>query len=245
MSIFDDPGLFGRLWAEHYDEGPELDPVPAVDFLAGLAAGGPVLELAIGTGRVALPFATRGFAVEGVEASAEMVAKMRAKPGGEEIPVAMGDMADVPVSGPYPLVYLVYNTFFNLVREQRQRDCLRNVARVLAPGGAFVVETFVPDPADFDRDEQVQVREVTADSATIRLHRYDRAEQTFIRQTITFDAGGVRLWPFAMRYCWPEQIDEMAEAAGLRLTERYADWHRGPFDATSRTHVSVYRPHRG
>jgi SAM-dependent methyltransferase len=174
MSIFDDPGLFGRLWAEHYDVGPELDPLPAVDFLAGLAAGGPVLELAIGTGRVALPFAARGFAVEGVEASEEMVAKMRAKPGGEEIPVAIGDMADVPVSGPYTLVYLVYNTLFNLVREDRQRDCLRNVARVLAPGGAFVVETFVPDPADFDRDEQVQVREVTEESATIRLHRYDR-----------------------------------------------------------------------
>jgi SAM-dependent methyltransferase len=241
MSIFDDPGLFGRLGAEHYDVGPQLDPVPAVDFLVGVAAGGPVLELAIGTGRVALPFAARGFAVEGVEASEEMVAKMRAKPGGEEVPFAIGDMADVPVSGPYTLVYLVYNTLFNLVREERQRDCFRNVARVLAPGGAFVVETFVPDPADFDRDEQVQVRDVTGDSATIRLHRYDRAEQTFVRQTITFDRAGVHLWPFAMRYCWPDQIDEMAEAAGLRLTERYADWYRQPFNATSKAHVSVYR----
>jgi SAM-dependent methyltransferase len=241
MSIFDDPRHFGRKWAEHYDAGPELDPGPAVDFLAGLAAGGPVLELAIGTGRVALPLAARGLAVEGVEASEEMVAKMRAKPGGADLPVAIGDMADVPVSGPYPLVYLVYNTLFNLVREERQRDCFRNVARVLAPGGAFVIETFVPDPADFDRDEQVQMRDVTADSATIRLHRYDRAQQTFVRQTITFDDAGVHLHPFAMRYCWPEQIDEMAEAAGLRLTQRYADWHGRPFDATSKAHVSVYR----
>jgi len=245
MSIFDDPGLFGRLWAEHYDAGPGPDPVPAVDFLAGLADGGPVLELAIGTGRVALPFTARGFAVEGVEASEEMVAKMRAKPGGEDVPVAIGDMADVPVSGPYSLVYLVYNTLFNLVREQRQRDCLRNVARVLAPGGAFVVEAFVPDPPDFDRDEQVQVREVTGDSATIRLHKYDRAAQTFIRQNITFDHAGVHLEPFAMRYCWPEQIDEMAEAAGLRLAERFADWRRQPFDATSKVHISVYRRIRG
>jgi SAM-dependent methyltransferase len=242
MSIFDDPGHFGRLWAGTYDAGPELDPAPAVDFLAALAPDGPVLELAIGTGRVALPLTARGFAVEGVEASPEMVAKMRLKPGGAEVPVAIGDMADVPAGGgPYAMVYLVYNTFFNLVREQRQRDCLRNAARVLAPGGAFVIETFVPDPVDFDRDEQVQMRQVTADSATLRVHQYDRAEQTFIRQTIRFDGTGVHLWPFAMRYCWPDQIDEMAAAAGMRLTERYADFHRRPFDAASKAHVSVYR----
>jgi SAM-dependent methyltransferase len=240
-SIFDDPGLFGRLWAETYDLGPALDPRPAAEFLAGLAAGGTALELAIGTGRVALPLAARGLVVDGVEASPEMVAKLRAKAGGGDLHVVVGDMADVPVPGPYPLVYLVYNTLFNLVREQRQRDCFGNVARVLAPGGAFVVEAFVPDPADFDRDEQVQVREVTEDSATIRLHRYDRDAQTFIRQTITLDREGVHLRPFAMRYCWPEQIDEMAQAAGLRLTERYADWHRHRFDASSRSHISVYR----
>jgi SAM-dependent methyltransferase len=241
MSVFDDPGLFGRLWAADYDAGANPDPGPAVDFLAGLAGGGPVLELAIGTGRVALPLAARGLVVEGVEASEEMVARMRVKPGGAEIPVAIGDMADVPVAGPFRLVYLVFNTLFNLVDADRQADCFRNVARVLAPGGAFVIEAFVPDPADFDRDEQVQVRAVTEDSATIRLHRYDRAAQRFIRQTITFDSRGVHLKPFAMRYCWPEQIDQMAGQAGLRLAERYADWHRRRFDAGSRDHISVYR----
>jgi SAM-dependent methyltransferase len=242
MSVFDDPGLFGRLWADDYDAGTNPDPAPAVDFLAGLADGGPVLELAIGTGRVALPLAARGLMVEGVEAAPEMLAKLRAKPGGADIPVTIGDMADVPVAGPYRLVYLVFNTLFNLVDAERQRDCFRNVARVLAPGGAFVIETFVPDPADFDRDEQVQMRDVTEDSATIRLHRYDRAAQRFVRQTITFDRDGVHLKPFAMRYAWPEQIDEMAGAAGLRLAERYADWHRKPFTAGSKSHISVYRP---
>ena len=241
MSLFDDPGLFGRLWAATYDGPGNPDPAPAVDFLAPLAEGGPVLELAIGTGRVALPLAERGLTVEGVEASPEMVAHLRAKPGGADMPVTVGDMADVPVAGPYRLVFLVFNTLFNLVSEERQAACFRNVARVLAPGGAFVIETFVPDPADFDRDEQVQVREVTEDSATIRLHRYDRAAQTFVRQTVTFDAAGVHLKPFAMRYAWPEQIDELAERAGLRLTERYADWDRSPFDADSRSHISVYR----
>lgn len=241
MSVFDDAGLFGQLWATTYDAGPNPDPAPAVDFLAERAGGGPVLELAIGTGRVALPLAARGLAVEGVEGSEEMVAQLRTKPGGDAIPVAIGDMADVPVTGPFPLAYLVFNTLFNLVDADRQADCFGNVARVLAPGGAFVVEAFVPDPADFDRDEQVQMRAVTEDSATIRLHQYNRPAQTFIRQTITFDGDGVHLKPFAMRYLWPHQIDELASRAGLRLTERYADWHRKPFDATSKDHISVYR----
>jgi hypothetical protein len=145
------------------------------------------------------------------------------------------------VTGPYRLVYLVFNTLFNLVREQRQRDCFANVARVLAPDGAFVIETYVPDPADFDRDEQLQVRAVTEDAVTIRVHRYDRAAQTFVRQTVTIDRQGVHLKPFAMRYAWPEQIDEMAAGAGFRLAERYAGWDRQPFTAASRSHVSVYR----
>ncbi|MEV0154346.1 class I SAM-dependent methyltransferase [Micromonospora sp. NPDC050686] len=241
MSIFDDPALFGRLWAATYDGPGNPDPGPAVDFLADLAGPDPVLELAIGTGRVALPLAERGLAVEGVEASEEMVAVLRGKPGGDGLPVVIGDMADVPVDGPYSLVFLVFNTLFNLTGAGRQEDCFGNVARVLAPGGAFVIETFVPDPADFDRNEQVRMSAVTEDSATIRLHQYDRAEQTFVRQTITFDRDGVHLHPFAMRYAWPEQIDAMAERAGLRLTERYADWDRAPFTTQSRSHISVYR----
>ncbi|MDG4835031.1 class I SAM-dependent methyltransferase [Micromonospora sp. WMMD967] len=241
MSVFDDPGLFGRLWAAEYDGPGNPDPMPAVDFLADLADGGPVLELAIGTGRVALPLAERGLTVHGVEASEEMVAHLRAKPGGDRIPVVIADMADVPVDGEFRLAYLVFNTLFNLVDAERQADCFRNVARVLSPGGAFVIETFVPDPRSFDRDEQVQVREVTEDSATIRLHRYDRPAQRFIRQTITFDSDGVHLKPFAMRYAWPHQIDAMAQQAGLRLTERYADWQRRPFQADSPSHISVYR----
>ncbi|MEV6812213.1 class I SAM-dependent methyltransferase [Micromonospora sp. NPDC051296] len=241
MSVFDDPGHFGRLWADTYDEPGNPDPTAAVAFLADLAGDGRVLELAIGTGRVALALAARGPAVEGVEASPEMVGNLRAKPGGDTIPVAIGDMADVPVSGPYRMAYLVFNTLFNLVKAERQADCFRNVARVLEPGGAFVIEAFVPDPADFDRNERVQPWSVTEDSAAIRLHRYDREAQTFLRQTVTFDGTGVHLHPFAMRYMWPHQIDELAERAGFCLAERYADWDRTPFGRDSTSHVSVYR----
>jgi len=242
MSLLDDPGLFGRQWAAHYDDPGNPDPEPAAEFLAGLAGDGPALELAIGSGRVALPLAARGVEVHGIEASPEMVELLRAKPGGESMPVELGDMADVAVPGPYPLVYLVFNTLFNLTGEGRQEDCFRNVARVLAPGGAFVIEAFVPDPADFDRDEQqVQVWSVTETSAAIRLHRYDRAAQTFLRQTITFTDGGVKLEPFGMRYRWPEQIDELAAQAGLRLDARYATWAGDPFGPGSKDHISVYR----
>jgi SAM-dependent methyltransferase len=242
MSAFDDPGLFGRQWAEGYDESGNPDPAPAVNFLAGLADGGPVLELAIGTGRVALPLAARGVRVEGVEGSPEMAAKLHAKPGGADVPVVIGDMADVAVDGRYPLVYLVFNTLFNLVDADRQAVCFRNVARVLRPGGAFVIEAFVPDPADFERDEQhPQVRAMTEDEAEFRLHRYDRAAQTFVRQRVSFTTAGVQLQPFGMRYLWPEQIDRLAEQAGLRLEHRYADWRRSPFTPASTDHVSVYR----
>lgn len=242
MSILDDPGLFGRQWAAVYDTPGNPDPAAAVDFLAGLAGDGPALELAIGSGRVALPLAERGIPVQGIEASPEMVDLMRAKPGGDRIPVVLGDMADVAVDGPFPLAFLVFNTLFNLTVPGRQEDCFRNVATVLAPGGRFVVEAFVPDEATFDREEQqVQVWSVTEESVSVRVHRYDRAAQTFLRQTLIFRNGGVELQPFGMRYQWPEQIDGMAEAAGLRLEARYAGWDRSPFTPRSTSHISVYR----
>src|SRR4051794_28834786 len=218
MSMFEDPGQFGRQRSAGYDASDHPDPAPAVDFLAGLADGGPALELAIGTGRVALPLAARGLRVEGVEGAPEMVAKLRAKPGGADLPVVVGDLADVAVEGQFPLVYLVFNTLFNVIDADRQAACFRNVARVLTPGGAFVIEAFVPNPADFERDEQhPRVRTVTEDEASFRLHRYDRAAQTFVPQRVAFTTEGVRLQPFGMRYLSPDQIDRLAARAGLRL----------------------------
>jgi SAM-dependent methyltransferase len=242
MTGFDDPAFFGDRWADVYDEGPSAEPVAEVDFLARLAGRGRVLELAIGTGRVALPLAARGVPVEGVEASARMVDQLRAKPGGDQIPVTIGDMADVPADGPFQLVYLVFNTLFNLLDPARQADCFRNVARVLAPDGAFVIKCFVPDPAKFDRGQRVDALEVTEDSATIQVWTNDAAAQRYMKQTITFSEAGIRMLPSSLRYSWPSELDLMATQAGLRLAERHASWERRPYGPDSSDHVSVYRP---
>ncbi len=241
MTSFDDPAFFGDRWADVYDHRTPLDPAPAVEFLAALAGDGRVLELAIGSGRVGLPLAAQGVAVEAIEASQAMVDLMRAKPGGEDIPVVVGDMADVEVDGPFRLVYLVFNTLFNLPDGARQADCFRNVARVLEPGGAFVLECFVPDLTRFERDQLVQALDVSEDSATIEVVAHDAVAQRVRTQKVTFDAGGVHLHPVALRYCWPSELDLMASQAGLRLEARYAGWDRRPFASDSTSHVSVYR----
>jgi SAM-dependent methyltransferase len=242
MTGFDDPACYGDRWADVYDEQhASRDPAAAVEFLAGLAGGGRVLELAIGTGRIALPLAGRGVRVEGVDASAAMVARLRAKPGGEAIPVSIGDMADVPASGPFRLVYLAFNTLFGLLSQARQADCFRNVARVLEPGGMFVIECFVPDVARFDRGQRVQAVSVTEDSAVLEISKHDAARQRVTTQQVRFDQDGIRLLPVAIRYCWPGELDLLAAGAGLRLTERYADWTRAPFGQASAEHVSVYQ----
>ena len=245
MSSYDvigDPAFFGKVWAEDYDSGTELDPTPAVDFLASLAGGRRSLELAIGTGRVALPLAARGVPVEGVEGSELMAAKLAAKPGGADVPVTIGDMADVPVTGPFGLVYLVFNTIFNLVDVRRQVDCFANVARVLEPDGAFVIETYVPDPSQFPGGKRVQALWADVGSAAIEVYDVDLAEQRFVSQKIIFTADGIRLKPHAQRYTYPGELDLMAERAGLRLTERHESWTRRPFTGASKGHISVYRP---
>jgi len=242
MAGFDDPAFYGDRWAGVYDEHHAgRDPAAAVEFLAGLAGDGRVLELGIGTGRVALPLAGRGISVEGLDASMAMVERLRAKPGGDSIRVTIGDMADVPVSGPFRLVYLVFNTLFGLLSQARQADCFRNVARVLGPDGVFVIECFVPDLTRFDRGQRMQALAVTEDSATFELSCHDAAQQRVTAQIVTLDGRGVHLRPVAIRYCWPSELDLLAGQAGLRLRERHGDWDRRPFYAASGGHVSVYQ----
>ena len=241
MSGFDDPAFFGDRYAHEYDERSSPDQAPAVRFLADLVpAGGRALELAVGTGRVAVPLAGRGITVEGIEASAAMVERMRAKPGGAAIRTVVGDMADVAVAGQFHLAYLVFNTLFNLPSQDRQVDCFVNVAKVLEPGGLFVIECFIQDLTEFDRDQRVATRGLTEDSVSMEFLVHDPVEQAVTYQRVTLDQRGTTLRPLRLRYCWPSELDLMARLAGLRLRERYAGWDRSPFTAASRQHVSVY-----
>ncbi|GIF63607.1 methyltransferase [Asanoa ishikariensis] len=242
MSSFGDPDFYGDRYAHEYDDRTELDPTAAVAFLAALVpAGGRVLELAAGTGRVTLPLAARGVRVEGIEGSAAMVERMRARPGGAGIPVVVGDMADLEgIDGPYDMAYLVFNTLFNLTSQERQVDCFRNVARVLRPGGRFVIEAFVQDVAAFDNGQRVAARALTEESVDMEYQIHDPVAQTVTYQRVTIDAAGTTLRPLLLRYAWPSELDLMARLAGLRRTARYTDWDRSPFTGKSTRHVTVY-----
>jgi SAM-dependent methyltransferase len=237
-----DPARYGQAWAAVYDEvHSHLDPSAAVDLLYKLAAGGPALELGIGTGRVALPLAARGIRVHGIDASEAMVQRMRDKPGGAAIPVTFGDFTDVAVDGgPYALVYVVFSTIFGLSAQDAQVACFRNVEARLAPGGVFVVEAFVPDVARFDRLQRVHVNRIEPERAEVSLSRHDPVTQRITSQHVTLADGSVRLLPVEVRYAWPSELDLMARLAGLRLRDRHGDWQGGRFTATSPTHVSIY-----
>jgi len=242
MPGFTDPSFYGDRWASVYDdEFGALNPASAADFLARLANGGRVLELAIGTGRVALPLYRRGVPVEGIDASEAMVARLRAKPGGESIPVTIGDMADVATGGSFRLVYVVFNSLFVLLSQARQADCFRNVAQVLEPGGRFVIECFVPDLTRFDRGQRVQTLAVTEDSVKVEFSLHDAPRQRVTTQIVTLDGDGAHLRPVTVRYSWPSELDLMASQTGLRLAARYAGWDERPYDAASAGHVSVYQ----
>jgi SAM-dependent methyltransferase len=241
------PATYGDRFAPIYDAryaAPTAARTEAtVAFLAALAGPGPALELGIGTGRVAFPLQARGVAVHGIDASAAMVAKLREKPGGASLPVTVGDMADVPVApgaGPFVLIYVVANTFFGLLTQEDQVRCFQNVARHLAPGGAFVLDAFVPDPARYRRGQDVWTDEVGVDRLTLHAARHDPATQRISSQMVEIDAGGVRLYPVQIRYAWPSELDLMARLAGLRLRERWASWQRAPFGPGSAGHVSLY-----
>jgi SAM-dependent methyltransferase len=232
---------FGKDSAAIYDDVPRGDEEAAVAFLERLAGDGPALELAIGTGRIALPLAARGVRVDGIDLSPDMVARLREKPGGEAISVTMGDFAEVPVEGSYRLIYVVYNTLFALLTQEQQVRCFENVATHLAADGAFVVEAFVPTFLTRLRDDQyVDAEAVAVDAVWLDVGRHDPVAQRLDETHVHLTRDGVRLYPIVTRYAWPAELDLMARIAGLRLKERWGGWGREPFTSTSTLHVSVY-----
>jgi len=233
---------YGDVIADFYDElmAPIGDStIEAADFLAGLAPGGRALELGIGTGRVALPLAARGVRVHGLDASPRMLERLRDKPGGASIETTIGDFADVAVPGSFDLVFVVFNTLFGLLTQERQIDCLANVSAKLRPGGWFVVEAFVP-PVGYDRRDGSDPASFDDEQARLEVTRHDPVGQILDARQVLHTPAGVRLLPVHMRYVWPSELDLMARLAGLRLVDRFGGWRWQPFTAASRNHVSLY-----
>jgi SAM-dependent methyltransferase len=243
---FDPRTSFGPRVAAAYDDTPRGDEAAAVARLGELAGGGPALELAIGTGRIALPLAATGVRVDGIELSPAMVERLRAKPGGHALTVACGDMAVVEMPDRYRLVYVVFNSLMNLLTQDEQVRCVENAARHLADDGLFVVENVVPDamyglrPDRSGVDQYVDAEQVGPEGVTVEVGRYDRVTQRVDKCHIGLSEAGFALDPIALRYIWPSELDLMARLAGLQRRARWGGWSGEPFDARSLRHVSVY-----
>jgi SAM-dependent methyltransferase len=236
--------FFDEPVAARYDEdvAAMFDP-PLLDatarFLADLAGPGPVLELGIGTGRIALPLQALGVEVHGIDLSPDMVAELRDKSGGEDLDVVIGDFATATVPGAFTLAYLVFNTITNLTTQDEQVACFENVARHLAPGGRFVVECYIPELRRLPPGESIHPFEVTA--THLGFEEYDLATQIAFSHHYWLEDGTMRLFSAPFRYVWPSELDLMARLAGMTLQERWGSWTREPFTSESRSHVSVWQ----
>ena len=236
-------GFFGERAAAHYDERSAEMSTPAVvdpvvDILAGLAGDGAALEFGIGTGRIALPLAQRGVKVAGIDDSEAMVKRLHAKPGADQIEVAIGDFATTKVPGEFSLVFLIFNTIFNLTTQDAQVACFQNAAAHLRAGGRFVIETGVPDLQSLPLGQTVIP--FRADPGGVSYDVYDVVTQNFSSQHFYFQDGKVEAFPVEFRYAWPSELDLMARLAGMTLEQRWAGWHREPFTNLSLSHVSVF-----
>jgi len=243
--VHEDDGYFDERVAARYDESAEIAGLfepevvdPVVDLLVELAGSGRALELGIGTGRVALPLAERGVPVQGIELSKAMVTRLRAKPGGEDIGVAIGDFATTTVDGTFTVAYLVFNTIMNLTTQAAQVTCFRNVAAHLQPGGCFVIEIGVPDLQRLPPGETIRAFHVS--DTRWGFDEYDVARQGLTSHHLELIDESIERVSIPFRYVWPSELDLMAELSGMRLRDRWGGWKREPFTSESRRHVSVW-----
>ncbi|CAN5524910.1 class I SAM-dependent methyltransferase [soil metagenome] len=237
---------YGDRFADVYDDwyGTISDTEATVTKIAALAGDGAVLELGVGSGRLAVPLARRGVEIVGIDASTAMVEQLRAKPDGERVTVTVGDMAELDLGDRgaqrFAVVLIAYNTFFNLTTAEAQQRCLQQVVGRLAAGGRLVVEAFVPTPEPDGPEEAVTARSIGADAVVLSVSRRDPATHTLTGSYVQLTEAGVKLRPWFLRYATPDQLDAMAAAAGLDLATRHAGWSDEPFDDHSATHVSTY-----
>ena len=235
-----DPTFYGERIADVYDDLYREVDEEAVGRLAEFAGEGRALELGIGTGRIALPLQHRGVNVVGIDASAAMLAKLQAKPRGEEIQVIHGDFSAFELDDRFSLIYVVFNTFYGLLTQEAQVRCFRCVADHLTGDGVFVIEGFVPDLCRY-RDQQ-EVRGFTTGDTTIKLDvsELDPVDQRISSRHVRLSQEGIEIYPAELRYAWPSELDLMAQLADLVLDHRWGSWDRAPFTARSYRHISVY-----
>ena len=243
-----EPSAYGDAFADVYDQwyGDISDVDGTVEAIRGLAGGGPVLEIGIGTGRLAVPLQAAGLEVHGVDASNAMVERLRAKPGGADLPVLIADAAErLPeVAGGFAVVLAAFNTFFNLTAPGAQERCLDLIAARLRPGGLFVIEAFVPN--DNLAASGVDVTDVRADEVLLSVFRHDEATRVVLGSVVSLSTtGGVRLRPWAVLPRTPAELDGMTARAGFVRERRNAGWRGEPFDDNSERHVTMYRAGAG
>ena len=230
---------FADVYDDWYADVSDVEATVAA--VAALASGRPVLELGVGTGRLAIPLAGRGLDVVGIDASAAMIEVLSAKDGGRAVRTVVADMADLPVeNGHFGVVFAAFNTFFNLTDGAARARCARRVHEVLAPGGAFLIEGFVP-PADGLTDGGISVRNLTTERVVLSVSRHDPDSQIIEGQHVDITAEGIVMRPWALHYRTPAQLDELLSAEGFGLESRSADWTGAPFEPGADTHVSIYR----
>ena len=234
---------FGEEVAGHYDEDEAtmFEPAavePAVEFLARLAGDRRALELGIGTGRIALPLRQRGIEVHGIDLSTAMVERLRAKPGGADLPVTIGDFATTTVGAEFGLVYLVFNTIGNLTTQSQQVACFRNAARHLVSGGCFVIEVGVPGVLGLPPGETTRVFDLGTDH--VGVDEFDVVTQAATSHHLYRDGDSWRRGFTPFRYVWPSELDLMAQLAGLTPADRWGDWDGSPYDRNSTKHISVW-----
>ncbi|MFZ2096988.1 MAG: class I SAM-dependent methyltransferase [Anaerolineales bacterium] len=231
---------YGERIAGVYDQWySDFDPA-AIQALAELAQGGDALELGIGTGRIAIPLMNAGVTVHGIDASEPMVARLRAKPGGDKIPVSIGNFVDLPFDSKYSLIYVVFNTFYALLTQEEQISCFQNVAKHLTREGVFVIEAFVPDMTRFVAGQTIRTIRIGENELQIDASQLEMDKQLITSQHVLMTQQGTQFFPVKIRYVWPSEMDLMARLGHLQLRERWSNWEKARFTDLSGKHVSIY-----
>ncbi|SDT30162.1 class I SAM-dependent DNA methyltransferase [Microlunatus soli] len=251
LAAGDDPadGWFPESVAADYDNPGGANEaatiMAAVDVLEALADGGPALEFAVGTGRIAAPLADRGVTVSGIELSRAMAERVAAKPGGDRVDVTIGDMTSTRVPGDFSLAFLVFNTISNVTSQDGQVDVFCNAAAHLRPGGLFVIEVGVPGLRQLPPGQDTVPFTVAPNAdrgGYVGFDQYDVVTQQFTSNHVSVTADGAgRFYRIPFRYAWPAEMDLMARIAGMRLKHRWSGWDRAEFTADSTSHVSVWQ----